>query len=200
MIKYKRVFIMCMKKIAEIKERHLEKNLDNVVSVANELLKELNINKAPVDISRILNGLGFKIFVVDGLDENISGLILINPDIIKNYGTDRIIILNSNDESGRQRFTLAHEFSHYIFDFNEETESVYIDAYDTDRDNDSSEIISSRFAAEFLIPKTLFIKKYKELRNDSNNHYNHVLELMKYFNVSRKSIETRFEELKDALN
>lgn len=190
---------MCMSKIVEIKQKHLEKNEENVIFVANELLKELNIKKAPIDISKILNGLGFKIYVVDGLNESISGLIMIDPDLIEKYETDRIIILNSKDEPGRQRFTLAHEFSHYLFDFDEQKSTIYVDAYNTDRDSETPEIISSRFAAEFLIPKSLFVSKYNELKKETNNHYNHVMELMRYFDVSRKAIETRFEELKDDL-
>lgn len=116
------IYKMCVELISQIKKRHLVKNTKNVLEVANSILEELGIKTMPVDISKILTGLGFKIYVSDALKKNISGFIYISPDLVSKFGTDKIIIVNDEDSIGRQRFTLAHEFSHYIFDFDLDSE------------------------------------------------------------------------------
>lgn len=186
---------MCVQLISEIKEKQLPKTVSNVIKIADSILKELDIKSMPVDISKILTGLGFKIYATDILKKNISGFIYISPDLVSKFGTDKIIMINDDDSIGRQRFTLAHEFSHYIFDFDLNTMASYADAYDTNKDDEASEKVSSRFAAEILIPKKFFLNKINELHNKGVNYYDAVSYLTEYFNVSSKSIKMRFKEL-----
>lgn len=193
-ISKKRVYIMCMREIANIKSEYPEKTTANAISVAKRLLKELKINKVPIDIAEILTKLGFLIFVVDSLDDNISGLIGVDLKFREKFNSDKIILLNANDSYRHQRFTLAHEFSHYIFDFDENANTSYFDAYDTNRGNAPGEAESSRFAAEFLIPENLFKNKYNSY-DSSVTRYEKIKELSDLFEVPATSIEFRIKEL-----
>lgn len=185
---------MCMREIANIKSEYPEKTTANAISVAKRLLKELKINKVPIDIAEILTKLGFLIFVVDSLDDNISGLIGVDLKFREKFNSDKIILLNANDSYRHQRFTLAHEFSHYIFDFDENANTSYFDAYDTNRGNAPGEAESSRFAAEFLIPENLFKNKYNSY-DSSVTRYEKIKELSDLFEVPATSIEFRIKEL-----
>lgn len=190
---------MCKAYIEEIKKKNMPKTMENAISIANEMIEKLNITEMPVDITYILTRLGFKIYVIDDLKDNISGLIYVSPDLKDRFQTDKIIMLNERDKRGRQRFTLAHEFSHYIFDFNYNTMTEYVDTYDTNKSNNEDEKICSRFAAELLIPKKLFEKKVKELYEKGVDRYSFVEQLVDYFDVSVKSIRKRFDELSEDL-
>ena len=193
------IYKMCMELINEIKEKQPCENTESAIKIANKILEKLKINTMPVDISKILTGLGFKIYVSDMFKGNISGMICISPDLKQSFDTDKIIIVSKEDNIGRQRFTLAHEFCHYIFDFNCKTMSSYVDAYDINKADCDSEMVSSRFAAELLIPEKFFIDKIKKLHANKINYYDAVSDLMDYFNVSKKSIEKRFVELQDKI-
>lgn len=194
-----KLFKMCMEKILQIKQENPKKNEENAIKIARDILNKLEIKKAPVDISEILTGLGFKIYVLDSLENNISGIICISNDLKQKFGTDKIIILNGKDTLGRQRFTLAHEFSHFIFDFDLSQKSGFLDAYDTEKSDSTSEKISSRFAAELLMPKDLFLYEVNKLSKKEISYYDRISTLSDHFNVSTKSVERRLIELKKEL-
>ncbi|MCH5197085.1 MAG: ImmA/IrrE family metallo-endopeptidase [Oscillospiraceae bacterium] len=185
---------MVAEKVKKIKGNIKERSIENAIRVASELIDELNINNVPVPIVKILNELGFAVYASDMPKQNISGFIIINPELNEKFNTDRVIAVERSDTLGRQRFTLAHEFAHYLFDFNENISYSYIDTYDQNKAEDISECIPSRFAAEFLMPKRIFISKYNELNNLSE--YEKVSILMKDFDVSQKSVLKRIEELR----
>lgn len=159
---------------------------------AKQLLKSLDINSYPVPIVEILNDLGFVVLAQEQISENISGYIMVDMRLIERIGKDRVISIDINDNLGRQRFTMAHEFGHFLFDFNEEN-LRYFNTYNILRSDDPEERVPSRFAAEFLMPEEMFKKRFSELKKESN--YIKVRTLVQDFQVSEKSVLRRFEEL-----
>lgn len=182
-----------LKIISEFKKNMPERTIDNAIAVAKKLITSLGVNDCPVPIVSILNDLGFSVFVSDFKDKNISGFICVDPDLKYKFGTDKVIAIEKSDTYGRQRFTLAHEFAHYIFDFNENENTSFFDTYNIEKSDTTQEIIPSRFAAEFLMPPKLFKKRYKELKYLTK--YERVNQLVQDFDVTLKSVEKRINEL-----
>lgn len=185
---------MCKRTIEAIKDYKFKATEENAIFVAKLLLATLNINTYPVDISKILNGLGFRVFIQNNLPSHISGYIRISEDLIDKYGTHKIISVNENDSPGRRRFTLGHEFYHYMFDYDSSTKN-YADFYDTDATENNNERFANRFASEFLMPEKLFRNEYNYLKSVVTNKTDIKETLVEKFNVSFKAVERRFNEL-----
>lgn len=182
-----------LKVISEYKKNLPERTVDSAISLAKKLIQSLGIKSYPVPIVSILNELGFSVFVSDIQDKNISGFIAINPDFINKFNSDKIIAVELTDTIGRQRFTLAHEFAHYLFDFDESNVTTFINTYDIEKSDTEAEKIPSKFAAEFLMPDFLFKKRYNELSDLT--YYGKISQLVQDFNVTRKAVEKRIIEL-----
>lgn len=179
--------------ISQYKKSIPNRDIDSAINIAKKLIESLEIKKYPVPIVSILNDLGFSVFVTDIKDKNISGFIAISPDYKDKFNTDKIIAVESTDTIGRQRFTMAHEFAHYLFDFNETNNATFFNTYDIEKSNTDEEAIPSRFAAEFLMPDFLFKKRFNELENLT--YYEKINQLVDDFNVTTKAVKKRIEEL-----
>ncbi len=185
----------CKQVIRNFKEKGIERDEKSAISLANDLVSSLEINEFPIPIVKIMNDLGFHVYSAEMPKEKISGFIMINPDISEKFGSDKIIAVSCDDTIGRQRFTIAHEFAHFLFDFDEKHQTNYFDTYDIEKSDELCETIPSRFAAEFLMPKDMFIKRYNELAKTCQTKYEIVSTLVEDFQVSRKAVEKRFEEV-----
>lgn len=191
--KSKKKIMECIQVINEIKKNIPERTIEKTIEVANKIIKTLKIKKYPVPIVKILNDLGFLVVVSDMPNKNISGFIIIGEEVKDKTGNDKVIGVSMHDTVERQRFTLAHEFAHYLFDFNENKEICFFNTYDIGQADTDEEKIPSRFAAEFLMPKDMFVKRYKEL--DNLTRYEKINQLIIDFNTTQKSVIKRFEEL-----
>lgn len=79
----------------------------------NELLKA-GINYYPVDIIRLANINGIKVFE-QTMPPNISGMIMCDSTKdIKGFGCKNVIVVNPCDTPLRRRFTIAHELAHFF--------------------------------------------------------------------------------------
>lgn len=184
----------CKKIINTFKNQTIERSIESAIKLAEDLIKSLKIKKYPVPIVEIVDELGFHVFSAQ-FPENISGVIMINPDIKEKLGSDRVICVSNTDSTGRQRFTIAHEFAHYLFDFNASKNTVYYDTYNINKSDKEQEAIPSRFAAEFLMPKKIFVERYKELKEKNIPKYDLIASLTYDFNVSQKAVLKRCKEL-----
>lgn len=143
------------------------------------VLQELS-DVYPVPVGKICSSLGIEAACLP-MSEDISGRI---------YCLDNKYFIEANyrHAANRRRFTIAHELGHYCLhkDFLDSTGMIL------ERSNRSfiirdKEIEADEFAAELLMPKVHFIKKYDELKNISS--------LSNYFLVSKLAIETRIKTL-----
>ncbi|MCM1543574.1 MAG: ImmA/IrrE family metallo-endopeptidase, partial [Blautia sp.] len=129
-----------------------------------------------------------------------SGDININGETFAKYGHDKIILVNKNDEIYHQRFVVAHELAHYLFEFignpeYQDKEIMFADTYQRDRHETPQERRANTFAAEIMMPRELFIRQYNVARNEDNNRMFILMYLSRYFETSIDSIEKRFLEV-----
>ena len=134
----------------------------------------------PVDPVRIARGLGINVVDVP-LGGDVAGA------LVKEAGTDPLIMLNETDNANRKRFTTAHELGHFVRHTDEEYE--YIDRRDTlsSLGQDPEEIYANAFAANLLMPE----KDVKRLHGDDVTDY----EMALRFGVSREAMRFRLVNL-----
>lgn len=125
------------------KNINIKKSDTKVISLAaQQLLKEMGIEKAPVDVFDIASRMN--IFVKFSVLNNLSGA-LIHPTSENVAG----VLLNSNQPESRIRFSLAHEVAHFYLDhYPDDLSAVsmmgrHVNPIEKDADN---------FASEILIP------------------------------------------------
>ncbi len=180
--------------IRELKENYS----DNMEAAANIILKKFNISSIPIPIVKIMKLLDFEVIVQNyEFSSTLSGIIGIDYKLKDIYKSDKVISVNRKDNLGHQRFTMAHELCHYIFDFDRNNKLAYYDGYDTQNINQPAEKRANTFAANLLMPRDLFIKAYKDLSN--LYLYDKVAELAKLFQVSETAISKRIDELRNDL-
>lgn len=182
---------MCKEAVREIRSK--EYNIDNVREAAELILKDYS-DGSVTPIVKIINDAGFKIYLQE-LPQNIGGYIVLSDEIKDKFGTDKIIVLNNSNTAKRRRFTLAHEFGHFLIDPNARNVIEYYNAFEDDNNGDDNERIINRFAAELLMPKEAFIQKKAEIGKDDNDFYEIVRKLSEHFQVPTEAIKRRFDEV-----
>ena len=155
--------------------------------LTSEILLNNDMYKVPVDIIKIANANGIKVYASD-LEKNISGAISYN----KTENTFKILV-NKNDVKVRQRFTIAHEIGHYFLHREHlKSETVHVDVIlyrannDIDLEAKKREKEVDYFAGALLMNKTLLEK----LRNE-----NTITELADIFDVSISAMTVRLDIL-----
>lgn len=168
---------------------------------ANQIVEKFWRNQAaPLQLGTLMQQLGFKIFTSKNFKENdLSGILALNiPSLLKdgsNY-PDKLIMVNGNDNIGHQRFTIAHELAHYIFDSVKEQE--YYEAYYRTKTADEKtirEYRANKFAANLLMPAELFKNRYEHIAKLTNNPDFIRQILSEDFGVSPTAVKKRLEEL-----
>ena len=134
-------------------------DVEKIEIIATEIREMFGLKETPTQIANILNKVGFKIYSLE-MDETLSGRIGIANEFKEILGSKKILQINSKDNRGHQRFTMAHELGHYIFDY--DGHNRYANAYSLAEDdvNSPGEIRVNRFAAALLMPKNIFVDKY----------------------------------------
>lgn len=163
----------------------------DVESQTNNLLKDMGILEAPVDVYSIASKLGVGI-TEKNLEDEVSGFL-----VIKNGRA--MIAVNSNHHPNRQRFTIAHELGHYCL--HREVKSLFVDDSLTyHRDGQSSEGVYSHeiqangFAASLLMPKRMLEKYLRRHRADFYNPID-VRRMAEAFQVSEQALTIRLVKL-----
>lgn len=175
-----------------------KRNIESqAVEAADLLVNYFWDNKtAPLRIGEMLNTLGFLVLLSDSFNnDNLSGALAIDNKGIKG-DFKKIIIINNRDNIGHQRFTIAHELAHYIFDALPGQE--YYEAYyrtDENKNNEVREYRANQFAANLLMPKSIFIPRYKYVASKLSDTQKVNMILSLDFGVSKTAVEKRIKEL-----
>lgn len=99
-------------------------------------------------------------------------------------------VLDDNDDG----FIIAHEIGHYVLEYKEKNMSgMYANRYH-ERGHNNSENEIDFFAANLLMLRDLFVKKYQELKLCQTGDLL-IKSLAEYFVVTVKMTERRVEEL-----
>ena len=111
---------------------------------------ELTIKTLPLDIESFIRSQGILIHKED-MDSDISGY-------LEKRGNDWIIGINKYHAPRRQRFTLAHEYAHFILHKEHiEKEKKHFDTIlFRGKENDELEKQANELSANILMPKGLF--------------------------------------------
>ena len=182
---------MCKRAVMTI--RNTVYNIDNVDKAAKLILFDYK-TKTSVPIVKILNDAGFRILLQE-LPSNTGGYIMMSGNYSEKFGSDKIIVLNNSNPANRRRFTLAHEFGHFLLDPKAKDVFEFYDAYETDDDESPTEQLVNKFAAELLMPSKLFSKKYNEMKKKKMDIYDICIALTEFFEVPYKAVTTRIAEL-----
>jgi Zn-dependent peptidase ImmA (M78 family) len=158
-----------------------------------EILNELGISKLPIPIKQIAKERGIQIKPYK-FDDDVSGLLLLQNG-------NAIIGYDPLESSVRQRFTIAHEFGHFIL--HSKVSGLFVDKIFKVhfRDSESStgenkkEKEANAFAAAILMPRNLLVNEINksdyDLADDS-----FLKELAKKFNVSTQAMSFRISNLR----
>ncbi len=116
------------------------------------------------------------------------------------YGYKKIILVNKNDELFHQRFVIAHELAHYLFDFlgssnSENPDIEFTDTYSKDRHETLEEKRADKFAASILMPEELFIDQYNFAQKRYSSRIFITIYLSRFFEVSVNFVDKRIEEV-----
>lgn len=202
---YSRRTIMNTKEITTYLKNQKENNknysLLEVKMIASKVLSDLDyyFYDGATPIVKIAKDFGFKIYKKK-LSPKLSGDICINGNTNDIYGYNQIILVNEEEPLFHQRFVIAHELAHYLFEY--VGNSAYInksimfsDTYYRDQHETPQEQRANAFAAEILMPRNLFIKQYNiskqvELNSLYTNKY-----LSEFFETTIDSIQRRIMEV-----
>lgn len=164
--------------------------------LAIEMLKKYQqtLSFPPVDVEAIVEAEGIEVIEED-LEDEVSGLLV-------SKSGNNIILVNSDHHLNRQRFTIAHEFGHYLM--HRDISNIFFDeALVFFRDQEASEgtkyqeIEANAFAAELLMPEYLLKQMVRESPVDAFDDREESLlsKTAKKFQVSVQALTIRLTKL-----
>ena len=167
---------------------------DDITTNVRKLLRDQNVEEAPVPAEDIANALGALVRYYP-FDEDLSGMIYIK-------GARPIIGVNSLHHPNRRRFTIAHEVGHLLLHRHLIAHHVHIDKRFPVllRDAKSStgtqrmEMEANRFAAELLMPLFLIVPMLKRNGVDIDDE-RPLEELSRKFRVSKQALGYRIRNI-----
>lgn len=187
---------MCRELVKEIRQK--SKKIEDMQYRTQEVLDYFNVTnfEEGTPIVNILVKMGFKIYQSDLEPEGLSAYIAVNPKFEEVFGSNKITCVNADDSVGHKRFALAHELSHYLFDFDESKQLNYYNTYFPNQEEDKEEEKrANQFAANLLMPEKIFrdkLKTYENLQSKAET----ISALGRDFRVSPTAVLRRCQELK----
>ena len=153
-------------------------------SLAVELRRDWDLNPySPIDLfSIVLSKLPDLTILFYPMSDNTSGM------CIKNINGIDLICINSNMSKGRQRFTLAHELYHLLFE--EDKKDIII--CETSNDDDSEK--EANIFASYLIMTYEGLERYAKTNNLSEWSLEEIIRAEQYFQISHHAMLFRLRE------
>jgi Zn-dependent peptidase ImmA (M78 family) len=153
-------------------------NFQKAKEAARRILEENFITQPPIPVEELVQYEGLGLILSRFDDGEIAGVINLET---------KYLLVNSNDSSTRQRFTIAHELGHWILhrelmQANKDIAVLYRKPLGG-ADSDPLEQEANFFAANLLVPEEMLKEALKEDLGDDS--------LANRFNVSRSVIGYR---------
>lgn len=199
------------KELKKIEHEQIEKNksrrkhedsfqVEEIEKLAERVLQVSGFDAQgiAIPIVRIVKAFDFRAYKED-LKKELPGDISINGKTKEIYEHDKIILVKKSDELYHQRFIVAHELAHYLFEFlgSEEYEKAieFHDNYHKDDHVTIPEKRANRFAAAILMPEKSFIEQYKIAKAADLKDLYIIDYLSRFFETPVDSIERRMKEV-----
>lgn len=173
--------------------------------IANRLVPKRKINKMidiiftetdilniPVRIAAIANFYGFTVFGAD-MNLNEHSLSIKQQEPISKYGTNCIIVVNSNESDTENKLAVAYELYHYLLHRNRTTYT-----HKATNDDKANKTNAKNFAMALLMPEKEINKKLKDIKNQyftKPDNYDLIAEIAEAFDVSETTAEIRLRKL-----
>lgn len=141
--------------------------------------KEYGENSA-IDIRKYVASKNIEVKEFIPEDSNTSGM-------LKFENGNWVIYINSKHSESRKRFTIAHEYGHYVLHRNG-TSSFLDTTFFRNNDTNSMEYAANRFAAAILMPE-------EDIRKAISSGTKNFKELASKFNVSSLAVKLRVLDL-----
>ncbi len=142
---------------------------------------------SPIDIFSLVKAIKTLTLIIFPFKKSISGLCIHNP-------SSSIIAINSRMSLGRQRFTLAHELYHLLYD--QDKEIVCRKDFSYDNENEHR---ADLFASYLLMPPLALqtmIQKYKKTSKYRLTLHD-IIEIEQTYGISHQALLTRLKEEKE---
>ena len=182
------------------KERKNE-NMLNVEEWADTLWNECGLCDiySPTPIIKIAKKFGFEVFQTPQLKQKYDGIICVDsPEYVKQK-YERLILVDAFKELQHQRFVIAHELGHYLFEYLgsnfEEEHMEFVRPYEKNNHVDLAEQQANRFASCILMPSNIFAAEYNNLVSQGKDNFYITRYLARFFEVKDESIQKRKKEV-----
>ncbi len=171
-------------------------------SLAVELRRDWDLNPySPIDLfSIVLSKLPDLTILFYPMSDNTSGMCIKNingidlnelkdmEDSKEQSSEDMVICINSNMSKGRQRFTLAHELYHLLFE--EDKRNLII----CEASNDDDSEIEANIFASYLIMTYEGLERYAKTNNLTEWSLEEIIRAEQYFQISHHAMLFRLRE------
>lgn len=189
----KREKIMCMHIVEEVWNKRNyghSYELPEIREVAKDIINDMGVQKGPIPIIKIAEKMGFSVYQLS-MEKELSGFIAIGEDVEETYGDNKVIGVNADDDAKHQRFVIAHELGHFIFDYNPQRDASYYDTYKKNAHKTLKEKQANNFSANLLMPPKDFIVEFSTGISIEEN----IDKLASYFQVQKKAVYKRLIEV-----
>ncbi len=157
-------------------------------------------NFEPTPIVKITEAFGIPVYRTKNINVKHSGNIHIVDDKCEKVGKEKIILVDAEDVLPQQRFVIAHELGHYLFDYIgsdfQRYNQPFTCPYLKDNHEGKNEKIANRFATSLLMPAQLFIKEHNNAVDTDDRKIYVIKYLSRLFQVKEDSIIKRIKEVK----
>lgn len=195
----------CKKAVAEIRRNYsgvdggAHEKIENAAALLLSSVNNEGESSFPFKVVHLLDELDFVLYRATFRNNAQSGLIVIDSSLPEKMHTEsgRVIFVNKKDSTAHQRFTIAHEIAHYIFDFNEASHFTYKKACCTTDKESPIELRANYFAAALLMPKDVFKKEFEKEKKRQGDTYSLseiTSSLANLFDAPVTAVKLRFEE------
>ena len=171
---------------------------DAIEKKAIEMMEDIGYvdNTDAIDVIEIAKKLGFEVGNAV-LKDDVDGFILVEEGKSEILGikTDKLIGVNSTRNLAWKRFIIAHEIAHYVLQYSKVNNNGMFAHRDHRKGKDEKENEADFFAANLLMPREKFEKKYIELSEKNLEEDDMIILLADKFVVTQPMVERRFGEL-----
>lgn len=165
---------------------------------AAETLEKVNYNDSAdsIDVIEVAKKLGFVVGIAS-VSDDMDGFIIVEEgkEEILGVSTDKLIGVNVSKELEWKRFIVAHEIGHYVLHYNRDADHGMYAHREHRKGKNERENEADFFAANLLMPRERFLKKYNELNQKELSYNDLVILLANKFVVTQNMTKRRFQEL-----